>query len=336
MKKISRSTFLKRAKDTIKHYDMLRPGDRVLVAVSGGPDSVALLKALFEMRRSLGIEIVVGNLDHGIRGRQSRRDSDFVESLSQDMGLPFEHERIDLKSRPKGKKSLEERAREKRYGFLKKAAKKNGCSAIATGHTLDDQAETVLMRIITGTSVAGLTGIPPLRSEGELKFIRPFIRLSKQEVIDYLEASGQKYVEDLTNRDVKIKRNMIRLKVIPFLEKLNPRVKRSLSNMADILREDFLALKAEEEKASGVCIKGRKGPISLKITDLVLHPRALRKAILKESVKRAGGNLKKLTHRHWIDMDYFLRAGKKGKSIDLPGDIRMTKASDRIVFRKRT
>ena len=219
-KRLSNSAFLKRVKDTVKQYDMLRPGDRVLVAVSGGPDSVGLLKALLEMRKNLGIEIVVGNLDHGIRGRESRRDSDLVKRMSENLGLPLMHKRINLKSQPKGKKSLEERARERRYAFFREAAEKNMCNVIATGHTLDDQAETVLMRIITGASAAGLAGIPPARRDDGIKIIRPFIRTSKHDILSYLGKTGWEYAEDHTNRDKKFRRNRIRLEVLPFLEKL--------------------------------------------------------------------------------------------------------------------
>ncbi|MGB2661913.1 MAG: tRNA lysidine(34) synthetase TilS [Candidatus Omnitrophota bacterium] len=335
MKKLSRSTFLKRVRDTIKHYDMLRPGDRVLVAVSGGPDSVGLLKAFSDLQRSLKIEIVVGNLDHGIRGKESARDSDFVKRLSEKLGLVFAHKKIKLGTRAKGKKSLEELAREERYAFLKEAAKKNKCGVIATGHTLDDQAETVLMRIITGASPAGVAGIPPIRQDGRFRLIRPFIRTQKKDVQDYLEASGQEHVEDRTNLDVKIKRNKVRLEVLPQLEKVNPRIKRSLANLADAFREDFLLPMEDEERASRRNVKEGKGSVVIKIADLVLQPKMLRKAIFKESIKRAGGNIKKLTYRHWMDMDYLLRAGEKGKSLDFPGGIKATKRDREIMFEKR-
>jgi tRNA(Ile)-lysidine synthase len=335
MKKLSRSTFLKRIKDTIKHYDMLRPGDRVLVAVSGGSDSVGLLKAFSDLRKSLKIEVVVGNLDHGIRGKESVKDSDFVKHLSGELGLVFAYKKIKLAAASKGKKSLEELAREKRYAFFKEAAKKNKCSVIATGHTLDDQAETVLMRIITGSSPAGVAGIPPVRQDGDFKFIRPLIRTQKKDIQYYLKASGQEHVEDRTNLDVRIKRNRVRLEVLPQLEKVNPRIKRSLANLADAFREDFLLPIKEEEKASRRNIKEGKDFIVIKIADLVLQPKMLRKAIFKESIKRAGGNIKKLTYRHWMDMDYLLRAGEKGKSLDFPGGIKATKRDREIMFEKR-
>ncbi len=314
---------------------MLRHGDRVLAAVSGGPDSVGLLKVLCDLGRKLGLEIIVANLDHGIRGKESRMDSEFVKRLSEDLGLIFAHKSVRLGSKGKEKKSLEERAREKRYAFLKSAAKENGCNVIATGHTLDDQAETVLMRVITGSSPAGLAGVPPVRQEDDIKIIRPFIRVPKKDILDYLRTSRQGYVEDRTNRDIKIKRNRIRLEVFPYLEKLNPKVKRSLVNLADALREDLLLSEAEGKKVSARRMKEGKEFVRVRIADVVLQPKVLRKAVFKESIRRLGGNIKKLTYRHWMDMDYLLRTGKKGKSLDFPGGVRVTKRAFELVFEKR-
>ncbi|MBU1656779.1 MAG: tRNA lysidine(34) synthetase TilS, partial [Candidatus Omnitrophica bacterium] len=198
--------FLKRIKDTIKHYDMLHPGDRVLVAVSGGSDSVCLLRALRGMRK-MDLEIVVGNLDHGIRKRGSKADSAFVKKLSKELGLLYAHRELNLKACKREKSSLEEKARSARYDFLGSCAKKYNCGIIATGHTLDDQAETVVMRFILGSSLKGMSGIPPVRYENGLKIIRPLIRVEKKEIIQQLHAEGWPYREDHTNRDTKYFRN---------------------------------------------------------------------------------------------------------------------------------
>jgi tRNA(Ile)-lysidine synthase len=206
---------------------------------------------------------------------------------------------------------------------------------IATGHTIDDQAETVLMRMITGASLVGMTGIPPVRYDGDIRIVRPLIRASKEEILHYLGKTDWKYVEDRTNRELKYLRNRVRIEVIPFLEKYNPKLKRSLANLSDTIREDLLLLEAEKGKALGRYAKGEKGPLSVKIKDMILQPKALRKEMFKELFKRAGGNIKKLTYRHWMDMDYFLRAAEKSKSLDFPGGIRVTKRADEIVFKKR-
>ena len=331
---MSNSAFLKRVKDTIKHYDMLHKGDRVLVAVSGGADSVCLLEAFLRLREKLSLEIIAGNMDHGLRGAESGRDSEFVKKLAENSGLKYVHKKVNLASGGKKNISVEERAREKRYAFLTEAAAGNNCNVIATGHTMDDQAETVLMRIIYGASFAGITGIPPVRFEGGRKIIRPLIRTGRGDILSFLRKTGSKYVEDSTNVDVKFLRNKMRHEILPLLEKYNPALKRSLVNLSDTLREDLVFLDAEKKKAIRKHGGGKTGAGRIKIKDIILQPKALRKELFKELFKRAGGNVKKLTYRHWIDMDYFLRAAEKNKSLDFPGRIRVTRTGDEIVFMK--
>jgi tRNA(Ile)-lysidine synthase len=333
-KTISRSTFIKRIVDTVKHYDMLKSGDRILIGVSGGPDSVCLVKVLAEVRRKLGVELVVANLDHGIRGKESERDSNFVKSLAREMDLEFVYKKVNLSKVSKSKNSLEERAREKRYKFFLKEAKKTKCTVIATGHNLDDQAETVLMRVVSGVSFKGLTGIPPVREEGSIRIVRPLIRTEKKDILDFLKKEKIFYVVDSSNLKEDYLRNSIRLKVIPFLEKYNPRIKRSLVNLSDTLREDYTyldSLRPPKEKN----IKNEKACTSVLISDIILQPQAVKKDIFKEALKRSGGEVKKLTYRHWMDVDLLLRSGVKGKSLDLPGDIRVTRTQKALEFKKR-
>lgn len=334
-RKLSRSAFVKKVKDTVKQHDMLHPGDRVLVAVSGGPDSVCLLRVFMEVKRNLKIEIIVANLDHGIRGRESKRDSDFVKELSKDFGLDCMHKKISIRTRKKGKRSLEECAREERYAFLKKSAEKCNCNVIATGHTMDDQAETVLLRLITGASLKGIAGIPVVRHEGSLKIIRPLITAEKKEILDYLKVTGQAFCEDHTNMDKKYFRNRIRHEVLPFLEEYNPRIKRSVANLCNTMREDLDFLEREKQKLLSRYSGTTKGPVRVEVSDLILQPKALRKEVFKELFSQAGGNIKKLTYRHWKDMDYLIRAGASGKSLNFPGGVRVTRLKTEIVFLRR-
>lgn len=331
---MKQSAFIKKVRDAVKQYDMLRPGEKVLVAVSGGPDSVCLLKVLMEMRKDLDLEIVVGNLDHGIRGKESREDSDFVRKLAKDLGLDCAHKKTNVKARRDRKRSLEEYAREKRYQFLEESARKHECNVIATGHTMDDQAETVLIRLIKGASLKGMAGIPVVRHQGEMKIVRPLIAVEKKEVLDYLEAVGWKYREDRTNKERKHLRNRIRYEVLPFLENYNPKIKRTLVNLSDTIREDIAFLE-EKKRVMDDYSKTGKGSVKIRTMDLILQPGALRKEVFKQLFSRAGGNVKKLTYRHWRDMDYFLRAGEKGKSLDFPGGVRVTKVKDEVEFKKR-
>lgn len=333
-KLLSYSAFLKRVNDTIKQNDMLHKGDRVLAAVSGGPDSVCLLRALLVLRGDYKLKIVVGNVDHGIRGKVSEMDSVFVKELAKKYGLRFVHKKINVKNRKK-KISTEECAREKRYLFLMESAARCNCNVIATGHTMDDQAETVIMRVISGTSLAGITGIPPVRFEGTKKIIRPLIRLERRDIIDFIGETGLRYVKDHTNLDTRILRNAIRLKVLPFLERYNPRLKRSLANLADTVREDFLLLNSIKGKMLSKVLLNRRSQNSIKLEKMISQPVSLQKEVFKELFKRSGGNIKKLTYRHWLDTAYFLKSAAKGCSLDLPGNVRIIKKKDEIIFSKR-
>lgn len=333
MKKLSNPAFLKRIKDTIARYDMLKEGDRVLVAVSGGADSVSLVRSLLEMKRSLGIDLIVANLDHGIRGKESYADSEFVKRLAKDLGLEAVCGKVKVVTGKKEITSVEERARKKRYAFLKKAAKKTGCNVIATGHTLNDQAETVLMRFLYGTSLAGLAAIAPVREEGEFKLIRPLIGVSKKDIMDYMERHSFDHVEDSSNKDTRYLRNKVRLEVMPFLEKYNPQIMRTFSNFSDMIREDLVFFEEAKRNAFESC-KAHDEP-KIKISDIILQPVPVRKEVFKAMFLQAGGNLKKLTYRHWQQVDELVRSSEKGKSLHLPGNVRVIRNRTELVFRKK-
>ncbi len=321
--------FLKKVRDTIKYYDMLRKGDKVLVAVSGGADSVCMIAALTALKKHVGIDIVVANMDHGIRGKESEKDSEFVKDLAESAGIKCVRKKVKIRAQ-KGKRSLEEVAREKRYDFLLSEALKNKCNVISTGHNMDDQAETMVMRLMLGSSFSGLTGIPPVREEKGVKIIRPLIRVAKKDIRKALKGAGWKYVEDSTNTDTNILRNKVRLHIIPTLEKHNPRLKRSMVNLSDALREDYQFIREKKKCVLKGCEKCRG---SIKLSDMLLQPKALRKEIFKKLFEKAGGNVKKLTYRHWMDMDLLLRSGDAGAALDLPGKVRVLRRKNEIVFK---
>jgi tRNA(Ile)-lysidine synthase len=333
-KKETAPSFLKKVRETVSHYDMLRGGEKVLIAVSGGPDSMCMLKVLLDLAKTSDLVVVVANMDHGIRGAESERDSEFVRKITSQHGLEFIHRKVAIKGVPSGGRSIEELAREKRYAFLLEAAERSGCQVIATGHTLDDQAETVLMRIISGSSPSALGGVQPVRYEGDIRIIRPLIRVDKKEALAYLHGARWDFVEDSTNKELDYFRNRVRLEIMPFLEKYNPKLKRALVNLSDGVREELEFIRLEKEKMA--VFHGQDGGrVIACICDMVLQPRPLRREIFKELLRKAGGNIKKLTYRHWMDMDRLLRSGSNGGSLDLPGDIRITRTRDEMVFEKR-
>lgn len=326
---------VERVLKTIRNYEMLTPGDSVLVAVSGGPDSVFLLYAMDRLKNKLKIKkLVVCNLDHGLRGPESRADSLFVKKISGEMGLELVHKKIDLNKSGLKNLSTEEAAREARYRFFRDAAKKSHANIIATGHTLDDQAETILMRLVKGSSLKGIVGISPVREEGMLHIIRPLIELEKGEIVKYLDAAKIPYRTDRTNLEPIYFRNVVRSQIIPFLERYNPRLKRVLFNLAEHLREDFEFIYRERLKARRYMFKGGEEIIEISLKDIAVQPRAIQKEILRDSLDKVGGEVKKLSFRHWKEMEGLIKHKRKGSSVDLPGGIRVSRTARELVFRR--
>lgn len=216
----------------IRQEDMVAPGDTVICAVSGGADSVALLFALYLLKEKLEITLEAAHFNHHLRGEESDRDEAFVRKLCDRYDIPLHLGGGEVTA---GKKGLEAAARDARYGFLRTL---NG--KIATAHTADDNAETVLMRLIRGTGLKGLGGIMPVQD----RIIRPMLTVTRQEVEDFLQEWCLSHIEDSSNGSDAFLRNRIRHHVMPFLRNENPKIALNLSNMALRLRqeEQFLTL----------------------------------------------------------------------------------------------
>lgn len=227
----------------LRTHALVRPGDRVGIAVSGGADSVALLRALLELRSELGIVLSVVHLHHGIRRAEADADAQFVADLANSFDLPLHLERANVPAHSeKEKLSLETSARELRYAFFKRLLEADACDKIATAHTLDDQAETVLLRILRGTGTRGLAAIPPLRDASPqlaARIIRPLLATRRAQIETYLHSLHQPWREDATNQDPRHLRNRIRHQLLPQLERdYNPALRQSLVNLAEIARAE--------------------------------------------------------------------------------------------------
>jgi len=232
---------MRKVKRTIEKYAMLAAGDRVGVAVSGGADSVALLRVLANLAPEYALDLSVLHLNHGIRGEEADRDEDFVRKMAGTMGIPFEAERISIPElRRKRGGSLEEICREERYAFFERTARRNRLDRIALGHTLSDQAETVLMRFLRGSGLEGLRGFLPVRDG---IYIRPLMEVRRDEIISFLVDNDIPYVTDSSNRDEAYLRNRIRGTLIPELKAhYNLRLEETIGRTAEILRleDDFI------------------------------------------------------------------------------------------------
>ena len=225
----------------VREGALLRAGDRVLIAVSGGADSVALLRILLNLRSELGIVLAVAHLNHGLRGAASEADEHFVAELARQHKLEFFSESLNVAEYASANRlSLEAAGRKLRYDFFRRIAEQHAFNAVATGHTQDDQAETVLLKFLRGAGTKGLAGVHPLLTSAEslrIRFVRPLLATSRAEVEAYLAAVGQTWREDESNLDPHFHRNRIRHELLPLLAReYNPNILQLLSDTAEVAR----------------------------------------------------------------------------------------------------
>jgi len=308
---------------------LIPDGTTVLAAVSGGADSVTLLELLVRYARSRKIEIHVAHLDHALR-RGSRTDRRFVEQLCERHGLPCLADRIDVAAERRKGESPEESARRVRRAFLLKSMRRSGATCIAMGHTLDDQAETVLMRLVRGAGPAALTGMAP---RGPGPFVRPLLGLEKSELLAYLGRHDLPFREDSTNRNLRFDRNRVRKLLLPALaETLNPRASRHLVGAAERLREDVSYLDGlAEERFADVAGRTRSGAVTLPPRELAEAPRAMATRMARLALLRAGIDARRITSRH-IGALIDLARGPSRKRLNLPGGITASRLSGRTLL----
>ncbi len=325
--------FLNRVQNTIGAYTMAIPGDRILVGLSGGPDSVALVRALLALRNELNITVGAAHLNHCLRGDASIRDEKFARTFAQahDMDIAVETKEIKSVAKTQGL-SLEEAGRNARYAFFNRIAAAGGYTRIATGHNWDDHVEQVLMNLIRGTGPKGLRGIPPVR---ENRFIRPLIRVPKTLILSFLSDLDQPFVLDASNADPAFLRNRVRNQLIPLLTReYNPEIKTSLDRLSAILtqEDDFLEMEAQTQFNS-ILLASSKTQVVLSVPRLLaLHP-ALAARALRHGLMHVKQDLRRITHIHIKDM-LKLCGGESGKRLDLPGQIRVYKKRGQLLIQK--
>jgi tRNA(Ile)-lysidine synthase len=280
-------------KKTISRYRMIAPGDKVLAAFSGGPDSTALLHLLLELRRDLRFDLVLAHFNHRLRAAADD-DERFVRKVAAVLGLPLVVKRRAVRAAARAHKlNLEEAARELRYEFLRETASRVNATKIATGHNLNDQAETILIRLLRGTGRLGLAGIFPV-VDGII--IRPLIGISKEEIENYCRGKGQAVRRDETNRDKRLLRNKIRLSLIPYLEKhYEPGLTRKLGRLAMILCDDENALEDKtREVYEGLTVRAG-GRLQLDGQRLSGISRGLARRVIRAFIAGAKGDLRRIS-----------------------------------------
>jgi tRNA(Ile)-lysidine synthase len=315
-------------KKTIQRYRMLSSGDKVIVAVSAGPDSICLLDLLNGFSGELGISLIVAHFDHGLRGDEDEFETELSRDMAQSMGLPFETEKAShlYKDIP----SLEDRARTARYSFLENVRIKYKAQKIAMGHNLNDQAETVLMRLLRGTGTSGLAGIPPVRDG---RIIRPLIDVTRDEVMDYIKANDLPYAVDSSNDSRKHLRNRIRHELVPVMLQYQPRLLERLGTFSNVMRSDdaFLESMALDwiDKES---IKAGNKEISVAVSPLRNLPSALKTRVIRNLIKQIDGSFYPVEYDHVESVLKLLDNNQPQCYVDLPNGIVVKKTYQTLYF----
>ncbi len=324
---------------------MLRAGESVGVAVSGGADSVALLLLLLDLRDVLGIRPLAVHFNHRLRGADSDADEQFVARLASERGLEFVTAREDVAAQARQHGwNIEDAARRLRYEFFSRVVASGRATRIAVAHTADDQAETLLAHLIRGTGPTGLAAIYPVVGP----IVRPLLEVRRQEVREYLTALGQAWCEDRTNLDTARLRARIRHRLLPQLERdFHPGVVSRLGQLAAIAREDESFWRALLDDRLEALVERNEGNFAVRIPDLLapllLAPvgpaaggsgamDALSKRLIRRIVEEVKGDRRQLTARHVEQVRHLATACPSGHRLHLPGGVRVERSFDRLVF----
>jgi tRNA(Ile)-lysidine synthase len=308
---------------------------KVVVAVSGGADSTALLLAINELilAQRLQATPVVAHLDHGLR-KQSRDDARWVASLSKQLGYESAIGKRDVKkASSKRKENLEDSARKARYDFLRRVAQKRGAKHVLTAHTLDDQAETVLLRLLRGSAAEGLSGTPlvrPLNAKSDIQLVRPLLGWARRsDTEEHCRFKQVAFLSDEMNADESFSRVRVRKQLLPLMQSFNNRIVETLSRTAMLLGEDASALSDAAnrliESATGATEENETRSTSLNVDTLLRAPAAVRRRVIREWILRGRGDLKRLEMVHLLAVEKLLVGDKGGRVAELPGGMTVTR-----------
>jgi len=298
---------------------MAARGDLVLVAVSGGPDSTALLHALAQLRAALGFKLRAAHVHHGIRGKEADLDAAAAEALARSLRIPFSLRRVDAPAHARASGlSLETAAREVRYAALAAIARRCRASKIATGHTMDDQAETVLLNLLRGAGPRGLAGIPPVRD----RIIRPLLDLRRDEVARYCQADNLVYRVDRSNLDLSHTRNRLRHEIIPALERVQPAIVSQLARLAGIMRAEDQFMSQQAEAAFRAVASPTEQQITLRLDAFAALAPALQRRVVRQVIARIKGDELDLELERVEAVVRLALSGRTGAVVELPGGLR--------------
>ncbi len=320
----------------IREKGLVSPGEKLVVAVSGGADSVCLLYILAGLKQELGIDLHIAHLNHELRGGESAADAKYVVGLAKRLDIPATVESRDVKVYQKQRRlSLEEAAREVRYDFLSTVAKEVGALKVAVGHTGDDHIETLLMHLVRGSGINGLRGLAPTTnlkvSGGSLTVIRPLLCVSRQETVAYCRNNGLNPRLDVSNLSTEPLRNKVRHELVPELKKYNPQISQALMRLSRTANDDLDFIDAEAQRLMNSVFKVKKDSAVIeKEGFLALHP-ALQRRLLRLAIESLLGSLKDIEAGHIEDIIEALDK-PAGKTIGMPFGLCFTIEYDRYIL----
>ena len=303
---------------TLLEFRMLQSRDKVLVAVSGGPDSVALLHTLLALQTKFDIQLGVAHLDHGLRSSAATRDAAFVSSLCNDLGLLSHVEKTDIRDLHQQQGgSLETLGRKARYHFFDRMAQQFGYDKIALGHHAGDNAELFLMNLFRGSGTLGLSGIPPVRNN---RYIRPLIEQPREGVMKFLQDNQLAFVVDATNNDLRFLRNRIRHELMPeLIHRYNPNLVDTLNRTAAIFRTEEEWLNQYSGQVFKTLAKKDATSVQMPISTLLEKHGAIQRRTIRIAIGHVKGNLKSITLQHIDAVLCLCREGSAGQGLRLPG-----------------
>jgi len=314
---------------------MVQAGEAVLAAVSGGPDSVALVHILATLAPLLSFQLAIAHLNHGLRSHESERDAEFVAALARKLKLKLYQDKKNVRQYQKRHKlSPEEAARQVRYIFLNQTAETHAYDKIAVGHHLDDNAELVMLFFLRGSGTLGLSGIPPVRDG---KIIRPLINVKRSEIIEFLNEKDLAYVSDATNADLSLLRNKIRHELMPHLAATyNPNIVETLNRLASVVRSEEKWIERLTEHLFETALLHRDADsIGLSLENFGEFPLGARRRLIRKAIRMVKGNLRRIAFTH---IDAALRLvfqGPQSGGIDLPDDIRIQRHGQALIISKQ-
>ena len=301
-------------KGTIEKYRMINRGDKVLLAVSGGPDSVCMAHIMCKIAPEYGLNLHFVYFDHGTR-EVTHKEMEFVKNMAKERGCPFTSGKADVLGYAKLEGiSIEEAARRLRYRFLEEVADNEGCDKIALGHTASDQVETLVFRLARGTGLRGLTLIPPKRD----RYIRPLIETTREQVLEYLRQENIPYMLDHSNYSLQYTRNFIRHRIVPLLREINPRIETSVLRLREIVEREVAERIRVVKELWTQLIEEDKHGLFLKVEPFSELHDAIKCWVIEEAIIKVKGGLGKIEKIHIEQTLKFINSGRTGNRIELP------------------